>query len=66
VHPRGVSRPLRWRNVLEGTRSLALLVDDPDAPGRIFTHRVGWGLDPTADGLEEGEPAPTRCTGDWD
>jgi Raf kinase inhibitor-like YbhB/YbcL family protein len=36
-----VSPPLRWRNVPAGTRSLALLVDDPDAPGKVFTHWIG-------------------------
>jgi hypothetical protein len=35
-----VSPPLRWTSVPEKTRSLALLVDDPDAPGGVFTHWV--------------------------
>jgi len=34
----GTSPPLRWRDVPEGTRSLALVVDDPDAPRGTFTH----------------------------
>jgi hypothetical protein len=55
-----VSPPLRWTNVPEGTRSLALVVDDPDAPGGVFTHWVAWGLDPAGEGLGEGEPAPSE------
>ena len=53
-----VSPPLRWTNAPDGTRSLALVVDDPDAPGGVFTHWVAWGLDPGAEGLNEGEAAP--------
>jgi Raf kinase inhibitor-like YbhB/YbcL family protein len=52
-----VSPALRWANVPEGTRSLALVVDDPDAPRGVFTHWVAWGLDPGAQGLAEGEAA---------
>ena len=52
-----VAPPLRWTNVPEGTRSLALIVDDPDAPGGVFTHWIAWGLDP-ADGLGEDDAAP--------
>jgi phosphatidylethanolamine-binding protein (PEBP) family uncharacterized protein len=40
-----VSPPLRWTNVPEEARSLALLVGDPDAPRGVFTHWVAWGLD---------------------
>jgi phosphatidylethanolamine-binding protein (PEBP) family uncharacterized protein len=33
-----VSPPLRWESVPDGTRSLALIADDPDAPvGRSCT-----------------------------
>jgi Raf kinase inhibitor-like YbhB/YbcL family protein len=59
-----VSPPLRWSNVPEGTRSLALVVDDPDAPGGIFTHWIAWGLDP-AGGLGEGESAPREGQNDF-
>ncbi|MBN4064191.1 YbhB/YbcL family Raf kinase inhibitor-like protein [Dehalococcoides mccartyi] len=32
------SPSLRWSDVPGGTRSIAILMDDPDAPGRIFRH----------------------------
>jgi Raf kinase inhibitor-like YbhB/YbcL family protein len=60
-----VSPPLRWSNVPEGARSLALVVDDPDAPGGVFTHWIAWGLDPTADGLGEGASAPREGQNDF-
>jgi Raf kinase inhibitor-like YbhB/YbcL family protein len=60
-----VSPPLRWSNVPEGTRSLALVVDDPDAPGGVFTHWLAWGLDPTAEELGEGDPAPIEGRNDF-
>jgi Raf kinase inhibitor-like YbhB/YbcL family protein len=60
-----VSPPLRWTNVPKGTQSLALIVDDPDAPGGVFTHWIAWGLDPTADGLAEGEQAPNEGRNDF-
>src|SRR5215211_5997173 len=50
--------PLRWTNVPDEARSLALVVDDPDAPSGVFTHWVAWGLDPRAAGHAEGEAAP--------
>jgi Raf kinase inhibitor-like YbhB/YbcL family protein len=44
---------------------LALIVDDPDAPGGVFTHWVAWGLDPGAEGLDEGESAPHEGQNDF-
>jgi Raf kinase inhibitor-like YbhB/YbcL family protein len=37
-----VSPPLRWSHVPRRTRSFALRVDDPDAPGGTFTHWTAW------------------------
>jgi Raf kinase inhibitor-like YbhB/YbcL family protein len=53
-----VSPPLSWSQPPEGTCSLALIMDDPDAPSGTFLHWVAWGLDPDAGGLGEGEAAP--------
>ena len=60
-----VSPPLRWTNVPEGSRSLVLVVDDPDAPGGVFAHWLAWGLDPAADGLSEGERPPSEGANDF-
>jgi Raf kinase inhibitor-like YbhB/YbcL family protein len=60
-----VSPPLRWSNAPEGTRSLALILDDPDAPGGVFTHWTVWGLDPAAEGLGEGESTPGEGDNDF-
>jgi Raf kinase inhibitor-like YbhB/YbcL family protein len=55
-----VSPPLAWSFLPEGTRSLALVVHDPDAPSGDFTHWVAWNIDPEPGGLGEGEPAPAE------
>ncbi|HVL32655.1 MAG TPA: YbhB/YbcL family Raf kinase inhibitor-like protein, partial [Actinomycetota bacterium] len=49
-----VSPPLHWTGIPEGTLDIAVLVDDPDAPGGSFTHWVMWGLDPGMNDLAEG------------
>jgi Raf kinase inhibitor-like YbhB/YbcL family protein len=60
------SPPLEWSNLPEGTRALALIVDDPDAPGGTFTHWLAWGLDPKAGVVAEGERAPAQGRNDFD
>ena len=52
-----VSPPMEWRNLPQGTKSVALIVDDPDAPGRTFVHWVLYAISPDAGGLPEGVPA---------
>jgi Raf kinase inhibitor-like YbhB/YbcL family protein len=42
----GISPPLAWSGVDRDARSVALVVDDPDAPGGTFTHWVVFNIDP--------------------
>jgi Raf kinase inhibitor-like YbhB/YbcL family protein len=56
----GVSPPLAWSFLPDGTRSLALVVHDPDAPSGDFTHWVAWNIDPAPGGLDEGAAAPVE------
>ena len=49
-----ISPPLRFINVPEGTETLALIVDDPDAPGGTFVHWVLWNIPGVTEQLSEG------------
>lgn len=53
-----VSPPLAWSGAPSGTRSLALTVIDPDAPGRPFVHWVVFNLPSDATDLAEGVRQP--------
>jgi Raf kinase inhibitor-like YbhB/YbcL family protein len=48
------SPPLRWTPPPKATRSLALLVEDPDAPGGTFVHWTLYRLAAQTNELEEG------------
>jgi len=54
----GVSPPLEWSDVPHGTRSVAILVDDPDAPDKPFLHWLVTDLPPTIHRLDEGGALP--------
>ena len=49
-----VSPPLSIREIPEGTRSLAILVDDPDAPAKVWVHWLIWNINPKSSVILEG------------
>lgn len=52
-----VSPPLRIGGIPEGTRSLAIIADDPDAPRGTWVHWVVYGIAPGTADLPEGYAA---------
>src|SRR5262249_51462493 len=51
-----VSPPLEWAKPPDGTKSLVLICDDPDAPRKTWVHWVMFNLPPQTRHLEEGIP----------
>jgi Raf kinase inhibitor-like YbhB/YbcL family protein len=63
-----VSPPLRWTDPPPGTRSLALIVEDPDAPDpaaprMVFAHWVLYNLPPSAGSLPQAVTANAMPAG---
>lgn len=54
---------LSWESVPEGTAELALIVDDPDAPGGTFTHWVVYAIPPDYTRLDRGVPPGPALSG---
>jgi hypothetical protein len=55
-----ISPSLRWTDAPSGTQALALIVDDPDAPGGTFTHWLVYAIPPSTQALPEELPKSER------
>ncbi len=44
-----VNPPLTVENIPEKTKSLAIIMEDPDAPAGLFIHWVVWNIPPAAE-----------------
>lgn len=51
-----ISPPLRFLQLPSNAKSLALIVDDPDAPRGTFDHWIVWNIPPATKELSEGAP----------
>ena len=54
---RDVSPPLAWAEPPAGTKSFALISDDPDAPGKTWVHWVVYNLPASTRNVPEAVPA---------
>lgn len=54
------SPPLSWSGIPQGAKSIALISDDPDAPGGDWVHWLIFNLPPDTVGLPEGIPHDER------
>lgn len=52
-----ISPPLSWQVMPDGTQSLALICDDPDAPSGTFSHWVLYNLPAGTQSLPENYPS---------
>ncbi len=59
-HGSDKSPPLAWSGIPQGTRSLALIVQDPDAPDGVFIHWVAFNIPANSKGLDSGIPDRTE------
>jgi len=53
---KNISPPLLWNGVPQSAKSLVLIMHDPDAPARDFTHWIVYSIPPTVGGLPRAFP----------
>jgi Raf kinase inhibitor-like YbhB/YbcL family protein len=59
-----VSPPLEWSGAPQTTKSLALICDDPDAPGKTWVHWVVFNLPASRTSLPENVPPQETIAGE--
>jgi len=55
-----INPPVEIGNIPEGTQSLVLIIEDPDAPGATFDHWVMWNIPPTTTSIAENSAPGTQ------
>ena len=60
-----INPPLRIDDIPEAAQVLAIILDDPDAPGGTFTHWMVWDMPPRPNIEEGSEPEGTTGRNDF-
>ena len=60
---KNINPPLTVTNIPTGAKTIAVIMDDPDAPGKTFVHWVLWNLDVNGDEvkIDEGLSRDASC-----
>jgi Raf kinase inhibitor-like YbhB/YbcL family protein len=58
-----ISPPLTWSGLPDGTRSLVIVVEDPDAPLGVFRHWAAFDIPTGLRGLDSGYSVTRHATG---
>lgn len=58
-----VNPPLNFSDAPKSAKSLALIMDDPDAPMGTFTHWILYNIDPSEKGILENSVPPSALQG---
>ena len=61
----GQSPPLSWDEPPQGTKSFALVVDDPDAPSGLFRHWGAFNIPAATRSLSAGQSAGVQAMNDF-
>lgn len=59
-----ISPPLNWGDLPHNTQSIALIVEDPDAPKGVFVHWLAWNIPPVA-GIQERAAPKEQGSNSW-
>ena len=57
-------RDKRTQKLVDPTKSFAIVLDDPDAPGGTFTHWITWNISPKKRSLSQNERGPEEGAND--
>ena len=59
---RNVSPQLSVTSIPKGSKTLAIIVDDPDAPVGVFTHWIAWNIEVSGDSISIPKAVPRKSS----
>jgi hypothetical protein len=60
-----INPPIEIKGIPKGTKSLALIMDDPDAPLRTWDHWIVWNIPPERNKIEENTVPGVQGKNSW-